>query len=334
MRGMFLEGSDDPHIGLRQAMLVDAAMLGGSITAVSGKADSFEQQALPTARELLSSLGLCLFQLDRPLSVEAFEAFARKIGQPVPETNPQVQSNVERGVLLHLRTSFPPTQLVELQPFSASFLSMHSESSGHAVADQPRYIALQCLEPGELESAPRTVLASMEAITKQLSAQTLDILCRTRYDGPSTSPPILRRQREQWVLSFRDFHRHSLAWVHDGPATSDAVQSALRELLAAMYAGVDSSAVRWTRGLLLVIDNQRWLHGRTEGCFAPGRTGRLFVEAGDVFAKLERPQANSRTKPQNDRRHCPAKWPRFAPRRARCARTARTAPRSPPRART
>lgn len=279
MQGTFLEATDDPHVALRRALLVDAALPEPAMDILSGQADSFEHEAVPRAQALLLSHGLCLFQLDYPLSSAAFASFARGLGQPVLETDPQVQSNVEHGVLLHLRTSFGPTQLVGLQPFSASFLTMHSESSGHAIADQPRYIALQCLEPGDLETAPQTVIASMQVVASRLSADALDVLSRTRYDGPHISPAIARREGDRWVLSFRDFHRQSLAWVHDGPATTDAVQDALRELLSAMYATDSASAVRWTRGLMLVLDNQRWLHGRTEGRFLPGTSGRHLLRA-------------------------------------------------------
>jgi alpha-ketoglutarate-dependent taurine dioxygenase len=45
----------------------------------------------------------------------------------------------------------------------------------------------------------------------------------------------------------------------------DAVDGALRDLLASMYAPGAASGVHWARGMVVIIDNTCFFHGRTAG---------------------------------------------------------------------
>jgi hypothetical protein len=93
----------------------------------------------------------------------------------------------------------------------------------------------------------------------------LAVLRRTRYENGGQPPPLARTERGQEVFSFRDFHCQVLSWVHDGNANQTEVNDAIRTLLHAMYSDPEACAVRWRRGMLLVIDNRRVFHGRTAG---------------------------------------------------------------------
>src|SRR5205085_9044849 len=85
-----------------------------------------------------------------------------------------------------------------------------------------------------------------------------------RAGAPSA---ILRQVGTRPVFSFRDFMAQPLAWCHqpiDGTG-ADTVDAAIRALLAAMYTPDGVVGVRWHRGLLVVIDNTFFFHGRTAG---------------------------------------------------------------------
>ncbi|MEV0238061.1 TauD/TfdA family dioxygenase [Nonomuraea sp. NPDC050786] len=200
-----------------------------------------------------------------PLTNEDFLRFGRLLGNLIAETDPVVQPYVEREFILNLRTERGSTADVFLRPFATSALSLHTEGSGRATGDQPRYIVLMCCEPGADASAA-TVLVPMDAVSGRLSEEDLYLLSHTRYRGRTGVPTIARRVDHRIVYSFRDFQGTPLEWeCAVGSAPSAAVHAAFRSLLAAMYARQGAYAVQWSRGLLVVIDNFRFFHGRSSG---------------------------------------------------------------------
>ncbi|MFC3346590.1 TauD/TfdA family dioxygenase [Streptomyces echinoruber] len=209
--------------------------------------------------------GLALVHLDQPLANKDFQQLGSLLGTAIPETDGAVQPYVDDGVILNLVADKGQTQDVSLQPFATNALSLHSEGSGRSTADQPRYIVLMCVEPGDA-SAASTVLVPMAAVDAGLSEEERRLLAATRYHSAPGVPTIARFQQGRTVFSFRDFQGSPLRWacVADG-AGEQSVNGALRRLLAQMYDPGHARAVSWSRGLLVVIDNTWFFHGRTAG---------------------------------------------------------------------
>ncbi|MFC9931849.1 TauD/TfdA family dioxygenase [Streptomyces sp. NPDC127190] len=208
--------------------------------------------------------GLGVVRLDEPLPNDAFRKLGSALGTAIPETAPAVQPYVEDGVVLNLRADAGTTQDVSLQPFASNRLSLHSEGSGRSVADQPRYIVLMCVEPGDASAS--TVLVPMDEVAAGLSGEDLRLLRATRYADAPGVPAVVRSRGDHTVFSFRDFQQDTLRWVCEADGASpEAVNGALGRLLARMYEARGASGVVWSRGLLVVIDNTRFFHGRTAG---------------------------------------------------------------------
>ncbi|MEU5029309.1 TauD/TfdA family dioxygenase [Streptomyces milbemycinicus] len=274
--GSFRASPSDPHVAAREVLLGNGRRLPGpnaSHTPNDGPAggDALHREVT----EQLWQRGLAAVQLDEPLPHDRFVALGGFLGTAVPETDPAVQPYVEDGIVLNLRSEHAPTPDVSLQPFARNSLSLHSESSGAALAEQPRYIVLMCVAPGDDPEHAMTVLVPMREVARRLAPHTLELLSRTRYRDRPKAPPVARRVDGHWVFSFRDFLDQELQWTHTGPHTDgEAVNGALRELLAAMYEPEPAAGVRWRRGLLVVIDNTYYFHGRTAGATAPPRSRR------------------------------------------------------------
>lgn len=289
MQGFFVSRPTDAHIASRANLLEGGSELAPpSVPVPEVRAEDFSGRALDDFAGRLGETGLAGLLLDRPLSDERFRAFGEALGTPLPETDPAVLPNVSLDVVLNLVGERARTENVSLQPFAANPLSLHTEGSGRPVAEQPRYIVLMCCDPGDDRVAAQTVLAPMDAIGSRLTPPDLETLSRTRYRRNPQGPPIVRNIDGRQVFSFRDFLGESLEWTYGGTdsgtgtasdpvgTASDPVDTALRALLTAMYAPGGHSGVRWERGLLLVIDNTFYFHGRRAGTFSvPARRRHL-----------------------------------------------------------
>lgn len=262
-RGTFVERMDDPHIALRSALLDGRLLPPPRIDARSVSVADGVAAVESTLRSQLDRCGLGLVTLDEPLASADLIALGERLGQLVPETDPAVQRNVESGRILHLISADGNTAEQSRQPFATGSLSLHSEGSGRPVSDQPRYILLTCLHPGDDENAAQTVLVPFAAVDAGLRAADREILDHLRYDRPDM-PTVRRMVDGRPVFSFRDFRDDALDWVCDpdqgGP---EKVRGALAGLLQAMYDEAGARAIRWRTGLLAVIDNTWWFHGRS-----------------------------------------------------------------------
>ncbi|MFI5819509.1 TauD/TfdA family dioxygenase [Streptomyces rishiriensis] len=225
---------------------------------------AFPGEILDSLHRDLLRHGLGVVRLDDPLPNDSYLKLGSALGTPIDETAPAVQPYTEDGVVLNLRADAGITQDVSLQPFASNPLSLHSEGSGRSVANQPRYIVLMCVEPGD--NSASTVLVPMAEVAVGMSDEDLRLLRATRYADAPGVPPIVRSQGDHTVFSFRDFQQDTLRWVCEADgATQHAVNGALGRLLARMYEARGASGVLWSRGLLVVIDNTRFFHGRTAG---------------------------------------------------------------------
>ncbi|MFF2998211.1 TauD/TfdA family dioxygenase [Streptomyces sp. NPDC057950] len=262
-----MSGTTDAHIAPRANLLeLGSELAPPPLPVPDVSAEGFRGRALDDFLGRLGKDGLAGVRLDRPLSDDRFRAFGEVLGTPLPESDPTVLPRVSLDVVLNLVEEGPRTENVSLQPFAANPLSLHTEGSGRPAAEQPRYIVLMCCEPGDVTRAAQTVLSPMDAIGGRLTPGERETLSRTRYRRNVQGPPILRDDDGRRVFSFRDFLAEPLEWTYSGSATTpDTVNSALRGLLTAMYAPGRHTGVRWTRGLLLAIDNTYYFHGRRAG---------------------------------------------------------------------
>ena len=271
----FVEESTDDHCRLRRELL-SSGSLPAPPTGFSDSSAGFSDAAADHMLHCLDQRGLAVLQLADPLTNDAFRRLGALLGTAIPETDAAVQRYVEDGVILHLVAEEGRTSDVSLQPFATTPLSLHSEGSGRAARDQPRYIVLMGCDPGTDTSAT-TVLVPMAAVGSRLSDEDLRLLTSTRYEGRSGVPTVARREEGRIVYSFRDFQGSPLRWVCDASGADEtAVNQAFRRLLAGMYSPEEAYGVRWTRGLLVVIDNTSFFHGRSRGPERPaGRPRHL-----------------------------------------------------------
>lgn len=275
MLGQYREEASDSHCLLRDALLDSGTHLPG----VPADVGFTPEEPWPSwsdrmAKEVTAN-GLAVVRMLEPLPDEEFLALGKALGSAMPELDPATRAHTDRQVILNLRSQEGYTDDVTRQPFAANPLSLHSEGSGRALTDQPRYIVLMCVEPGQDKEAPRTVLVPMVRVTAQLSPDDRRLLAATSYRNGQAVPPIARPEAGSDVYSFRDYQGEPLDWVCTfGDATVAEVNGALGRLLTAMYAFDGASAVNWTRGLLVVIDNTRFFHGRTAGAVRPSARPR------------------------------------------------------------
>jgi Taurine catabolism dioxygenase TauD, TfdA family len=267
MDGIFEEQASDAHVGLRNRVLGYRSATtnpAGPTMPCRCRIDNFSDEFTRKFKYELRERGLVSIALNEPLPTPQFADFAGQLGAAVPERDPVTAPFVENDIVLNLITRYRATDDVSLQPFSTGFLTLHSESSGRSVSDQPRYIVLMCCEPGDASVAARTMLVSMRDVEAALEPEILLTLSSTRYRGSPDAPTIVRRDHSRYVFSFRDFWRQPLEWSHWGHATEAAtVNYAIRGLLTGLY-GAPIQAIDWTRGLMVIIDNQRYFHGKSE----------------------------------------------------------------------
>ncbi|MFJ3837454.1 TauD/TfdA family dioxygenase [Streptomyces sp. NPDC054904] len=264
LEGCFTEDSSDVHCRLREQLLSPEKKLAAPKIGFAAETAGFPDGITDRLGRDLLQHGLGIVHLDVPLTNEAFQELGSTLGTAIPETAPAVQPYVENGFVLNLRADAGKTPDVDLQPFAVNPLSLHSEGSGRAVTEQPRHIVLMCLEPGDASAS--TLLVPMSEVAAGLTDEDLRLLSSTRYAEAPGVPPVVRVHEGHTTFSFRDFQQEPLRWVCTAPgATESAVNGALGLLLARMYDARNASAVSWSRGLLVVIDNTRFFHGRAAG---------------------------------------------------------------------
>jgi len=204
--------------------------------------------------------GMCLVRLAEPLAMSDFIALGHALGEPLPENDPAIASYVEESVVLSLRDNVR-SEDDRLAPFTSKALTLHTEGSRRLVQQQPRFIVLMCLDPGAAGDGAQTILVPVAEIVGQLSDDTLAVLAATRETVVPGTPEIVRHEDGRVRLSFRDLglETYELESAYD----ENAVRAALEALVRACYSSRPVFGTRWRRGDLVVIDNRRWMHGRT-----------------------------------------------------------------------
>jgi len=133
----------------------------------------------------------------------------------------------------------------------------------------PRYVALQCLEPGEARCP--TLLCTLDL--RMLEGERSALLTRPVWvsQGGGLARfycPVLDRYGETLRVRFDPL------CMRTRPAASHAAD----EVRAALERCAQEIEIEWVRGSLLLIDNWRCLHARGEGAAeAPSRRLRRWV---------------------------------------------------------
>jgi alpha-ketoglutarate-dependent taurine dioxygenase len=272
--GRFTESAGDEHVRARRSLLEIGSVLPSPDVPVwelpGGDVQGAHAEVLATLRDT----GVVLLQLDQPLGEQAYLALGRRLGDLIAETDPAVQPQVRHGTLLNLASVRGHTTDASLQPFATNALSLHSEGSGRGLEEQPRYILLQCLDAGDDSTTAQTVLVPMELVRGRLLDSQAQALEAVSYRTEQEVPTILRRECGHQVFSFRDFMGSTLEWRSESSLPTEAVDDALRSLLAAMYQPDVASGIHWRRGLVLLLDNRRFFHGRTAAAAQVSRRRR------------------------------------------------------------
>ena len=276
IQGSFVEQPTDVHVKGRAELLRGGTRLSEPEIRVRHVEAGLSPADLgPRLLADLRECGLAARRFGTPLSDEDFLELGALLGDPMPERDPTVRPYVDREVILNLVAEHGHTEDTGLAPFASNYLSLHSEGRGRPADEQPRYIVLMCCEPGDDATSAQTVLVPMAEVARRLTADRAEILARTRYLGSERGPMMLRTVDGRPVFSFRDFMGDALKWhsVAEG-ADPDTVNETLRELLAAMYSPGTLTGVRWRRGMLVVLDNTFFFHGRTAGSGATATRNR------------------------------------------------------------
>jgi alpha-ketoglutarate-dependent taurine dioxygenase len=271
MVGRFVESAADRHVALRERTLRRLRWFPAptGVEAIPARADE-SQGYIAKARTALDARGVALLQLDRALSNSELISLSETFGTPLSQPNPRTQPWVEDHVILNLRADHSETDdhawgLL----FAENYVMLHTELAARPATSQPRHILLQCIEPPPPNGGGQTVLVAMDRVRRSLGDRQAAILQETRHVEHPTAPPFLRREGRRDIFSFKDVHKGGIAWRYDGgdpSVVSGDLDDALRKLLLALYDPVGVTGIWWKRSTLAIIDNQRFLHGRT---FAP-----------------------------------------------------------------
>jgi len=266
LNGCYVESEADEHVILRERLLRQGTRLSPL---------PLDLHVPPGELPVIAETGLVVFDFGDPLDDTVLVALGDRLGEAMSEAHESVQPFVDRGVILNLVTQYADTSNVDLQPFATNFIALHTESSGRRLEEQPRFIVLMCVEPGDEATNAQTVVVPMDGLVRKLAADELSILSRTRYRH-NVGVPIVRDVAGRQVFCFRDFMSDELMWTYAGEdRTEDEVNGAIRALLRAVYSEEAAFGVTWRRGMIVVIDNTFFFHGRTAGTATSERPRHL-----------------------------------------------------------
>ncbi len=213
-------------------------------------------------RSTVDASGAIKVSLDRDLSTNELIRVGRDLGPLIPERAPSVQSYVEEGVVLNLKTELPVTSDIALQPFAENFITLHTEGSFAALDLQPRYLVFLCLVPSAPDCGGQTLVLPFCSLVDRLSASVVETLLHTTLDD-TAGVPVLRRIGSRLVLCFRDRENAPIGW--ESPVKdADVVNHALGSLLLTMYSAPELAGIHWTAPSMVVLDNLALLHGRSQ----------------------------------------------------------------------
>jgi alpha-ketoglutarate-dependent taurine dioxygenase len=266
--GVFVEQPFHRHVATREAALRRAEWLPQPelVQRFALAADDLERSMDPVV-EAVRDAGIAKLELDRILTNDELVAFGRHFGDVmVHNTSPDLQRQIEGKHVFNLRQEHAATTRdYALSLISQNYLTMHSEVCVRSAPDQPRYIALLCLEPSPPDTGGQTVFTAMADVHARLTAVQAEILGEAHFTEFPVSPPILSWREGRPVFSFRDFGTDLMWWryVGDRALAEGEFNAAIKDLLAAIYDPALWFGISWRAAEVVIFDNWRFFHGRT-----------------------------------------------------------------------
>lgn len=225
--------------------------------------------------EVLAEHGAAVVDLVTPATPDAMLELAEQVGDPMPESDPNVQHNVIGDSVLRLVTQHGHDVGMHQQPFSASELTMHMERSLAPIDQQPTHLLLGCVVAPRTEAGGQTIVNPMSNLFRSLSEREQEILRAAHQqimrDGnvTSVSPNTMistRPENSREFFSFRDAGAYGVDWNIDFPqGTPPDTQTAIVDkIYTSLYAPSNISAIPWRVGRVVGVDNHRFFHARTQ----------------------------------------------------------------------
>ena len=212
--------------------------------------------------ERLKTRGLWLGALPAPLDVGICCSSRRISARCFRSPHGESACFVESRYVLNLRTMYAPTEDKTSQPFAENYLALHSEGSWHASAMQPDYVVLQCVSSGRRDNGGQTIVTPMRLVAQPLP---LREAITERADVPTSPRPTCASSAANPARSTSAF---AISTAHSYPGSAYCPRptltnaAALNASLAAMYEA-PAYGVELGPGMVCVVDNRRFFHGRT-----------------------------------------------------------------------
>lgn len=236
-------------------------------------------------RQQVRHNGFAMCCLPEPLACSDFVALASYFGAPEPERDSFLADRVQEGVVLNLTPDVTVGVTELTQPFSSSALTFHVEGSRRPPGTAPDYLLFQCLQAPTADAGGQTILRSIAEVLDALSPHSIDALSKTMMYPDVTTATVVGETSFGPKLNFRDPFPEEVRW--QSQANDRVVSQAMSELLTQIYRRDRVFGVPWTANLLAVVDNRRWLHGRTSGGSTNRHLQRIRVHsAADPLGAL------------------------------------------------
>ena len=266
--GVYVEQPFHRHVAAREVALRRTEWLPepASVPRVDLDAAAFDDAMEPVVAAVAQA-GIAKARFDRVVSNEELVAFGAHFGDVmVINTSPELHDQVQGPHVFNLRHEHAlTTGEYSLALISQNYLTMHSEVCVRRAPDQPRYIALLCLEPSPRDTGGQTVFVAMDEVHRRLTPDQAQILGEAHFRDFPDSPPLLSWREGRPVFSFRDFGNDLMWWRYVGErALADGeFNAAIRTLLEAIYDADLWFGIEWKAAEVVIFDNWRFFHGRT-----------------------------------------------------------------------
>jgi alpha-ketoglutarate-dependent taurine dioxygenase len=214
-------------------------------------------------KQYLKENHFCLIKLKKLLTNEEFLAFGTVLGTPIKEfaSDKVVAPYIENEVILNIISNNAVKDNPSSQPFTSRYLTLHTECSRRKAEDQPKYLVFMCCNSGH-HSEAKTIMIPREKVLKALKPEEIAILKHTHY--AQDTPSLIREENDHLIFSFRDFYPEAMNWVYKGKEekTEEEINEAITSLLLKMYDPQNANGIAWEKGLIMVLDNRYFFHGK------------------------------------------------------------------------
>jgi hypothetical protein len=214
---------------------------------------SFDEQLRHSGRVLIPAGAIC-----------DVSSFLRELGPLIPADS---ENNEYRDLVPYSRTTAPKASMsafvgTDEQP-------MHTDRAH--VPTPPRYVALQCINPGETSCSTSLWISDTEMLTRDRPQLLTNAQWVFSGGQKPFYSPIVEWFRQQFRLRFDPCCMRPAGFCQK--EISDACN------LIKRYARLET--VEWHSGTLLILDNWQCLHGRAVGSHeAPSRRLRRWYIGG------------------------------------------------------